>query len=161
MKTLPCLAVAASLTLTSYQVLSTTPQAQRPSFESFPVKEQFAGHVAVPRLVTKQDREFRTELQQAARQRPNFAGHYILTNIGCGASCVMTAALDAKTGRVTWLPFTLCCWGEHVREPVAFRVDSDLVVLEGSKDEGDTGTWLFRLKGGEFVPIVAGAPAGR
>jgi hypothetical protein len=128
----------------------------QPNFDSFRVAERsFSGKIAQPRLVTRQDREFRTALEDAAKHRPNFAGHFILTNIGCGASCVMTAVLDAKTGKVAWLPFTLCCWEDAVKEPVEFRIDSDLIVLQGRKDEGEAGTWMLRFIDGRFVAARA------
>jgi hypothetical protein len=128
-------------------------QPEQPAFQSFPVREQFQGPNAHPRLTTKQDREFRTSLNRAARQAPNFAGHYILTNIGCGASCVLTAVIDAKSGRVNWLPFTLCCWDDKITEPIEFRRDSDLMILHGSKDEKAPGTWTYRFTGERFQPI--------
>jgi hypothetical protein len=125
----------------------------QPSFDAFPVKERFAGKPARPRLASKQDREFKSALENAAKQEPNFAGHYILTNIGCGASCLMTSVIDAKSGHVYWLPFTLCCWEQAIEEPVAFRLDSDLIILRGRKNERENGTWAIRFVGGKFQPV--------
>ncbi len=48
----------------------------------------------------KQAAVFRTRLQAAAKQQPNFAGHYILTSWGCGAFCKTIAIIDAETGKV-------------------------------------------------------------
>jgi hypothetical protein len=32
----------------------------------------------------------------------------------CGTECVQGAIIDARTGRVFMLPFSLCCWGTDV-----------------------------------------------
>ena len=122
-------------------------------FDRFPVSERYHGHVAAPKLRSRQDQEFRSVLKAAARQAPNFAGHFILTNVGCGASCVMTAVLDAKSGNVEWLPFTLCCWAPEITEPVDFRLDSDLIVLHGRRNEHEAGTWKYRFTNGSFQPV--------
>jgi hypothetical protein len=135
-------------------VLAKDAKLQEPTFEAFPVREQFQGPVATLRLTTRQDREFRTALKRATRQKPNFAGHYILTTVGCGAACVMTAVIDAKTGKVQWLPFTLCCWDADIQEPVEYRIDSDLIILHGQKNEQYPGTWSVRFTNGRFGPVA-------
>jgi hypothetical protein len=149
------------LALACSVLICTCAQAQaqdKSDFATYPVTEHFSGKPAALRLVSKQDHEFRTALRRAAQASPNFAGHFILTSVGCGASCVMTAAIDAKTGKVAWLPFTLCCWDEQVREPIAFRLDSDLIILHGRKNEGESGTWMMRFVDGKFAPISARRP---
>ena len=131
-------------------------QAAAPAFERYPVSGHYTKPAAAPRLAQPRDREYRSALKEAARQPVNFAGQYVLTTIGCGASCIMLAALDAKTGRVSWLPFTLCCWAPSVDEPVLFKADSDLVILHGQRNEaGKTGPHYFRLVGGRFVKVGA------
>lgn len=93
-------------------------------------------------------------LRSAARRRPNFAGRYVLTQVGCGASCIMLAALDAKTGDVVWWPGTWCCWELAVKEPVEFRRDSERLILHGQVDEaGPAGPHYWRLTGGRFVQV--------
>ena len=96
-----------------FLLLAAAPQAQTntplPKFEDYHIQEQYKGNTAAP-IITKDDREFRTRLREAARGKANFAGHYVLTVWGCGATCLMGAAIDAKTGKVYRLPFTICCW---------------------------------------------------
>lgn len=104
------------------------------------------------------DMAYRTQLREAARQRPNFAGSSVLATWGCGMKCVMGAAVDLRTGHAAWLPGTLCCWPADVDdrfEPVKFRLDSTLVVLSGLRNEreGDQGTHFYRLQGGHFIYI--------
>ncbi len=128
-------------------------QVAGPRFEDFPVKEVFKGKSARIRLLTSQDKEYATRLHEAASRAPNFAGHYILAAWGCGASCVMAAALDARTGRVLWLPFTVCCWDADVSEPMEFKRDSSLIVIHGSRNETGGGTYYYRLEAGGFVLV--------
>jgi hypothetical protein len=80
-----------------------------PRFTDYPVSESFSGKTA-PLVLSGEARAFRTRLKEAAREKPNFAGHFIVTTWGCGTECVMGAVIDASTGRVFMLPTTLCCW---------------------------------------------------
>ncbi len=64
---------------------------------------------------------------------------------------MLTAAIDARTGRVSWLPDTICCWDESVSDPVAYRLDSELIILKGRRNEKENGTWYWRFTNGRFV----------
>lgn len=79
-------------------------------------------------------------LRAAAKRTPDFAGHYILASWGCGASCVMAAAIDTRSGVVTWFPFTVCCWDIEVTNPLEFRLDSHLLIVHGSLNEQGAGS---------------------
>jgi hypothetical protein len=130
-------------------------QAKAPRFEEYAAPAPFAGPTHAPVLATRDARQYRSRLREAAQEKPNFAGRYILTVWGCGTECVTGAALDAKTGRVTMLPFTLCCWGVDVPEdfdPVEFRLDSSLIVFEGARNEveSDKRTHYYTLRNGQF-----------
>jgi hypothetical protein len=128
-----------------------------PRFSDYRVDERYLGKVATPLLRTKKDREYKTELREAAQRRPNFAGHYIVTTFGCGAQCVMGAVLDAKTGVVYWIPFTICCWDvENANiEPVAFRPDSRLMIFTGSRNEKGKGVYYYEFTGSRFTSLRA------
>src|SRR4051794_26520256 len=77
-------------------------QSNVPHFKDYPAAEIYKGSTA-PLVLARDDFTFKTRLRWAAKnQKPNFAGHYILTSWGCGAECVMGAVIDAKTGRVYW-----------------------------------------------------------
>src|SRR5262249_16081404 len=83
-------------------------------------------------------------------KKPDFAGHYIVATWGCGAGCVMGAIIDAKTGRVYWIPFTLCCWDADVNdnfEPIQCHIDSNLIIFVGARNEKeeDNGTDYYRF----------------
>lgn len=129
--------------------------ARTPGFADFPVGEVYAGRPAKVRLVSPQDRQFATRIREASRQKVNFAGHFILASWGCGASCLLTVVIDAKTGTVVWLPFTVCCWDADVDEPVAFRRNSRLIVVHGSRNETGGGTYYYVFEQGQFVLVKA------
>jgi opacity protein-like surface antigen len=126
-----------------------------PRFEDFAVTDTFVGKAAKVRLVSADDKEYATRIREASRQKPNFAGHYVLASWGCGASCVSNVAIDAKTGRVTWLPFTVCCWDVDVQEPIEFRRDSRLLVVHGSRNEAGNGTFYYVLEKEDFKLVKA------
>jgi hypothetical protein len=128
-----------------------------PRFNDYPVSERFNGNTP-PLVLTRAAREFRTRLREAARDKPNFAGHFIVTTWGCGTECVQGAIIDARTGRVFMLPFSVCCWGTEVGvddrfKPVEFRLDSSLLVLSGARNEkdGDYATRFYRLQNNRLV----------
>jgi len=123
-----------------------------PRFENFPATGS-TGRTGKVQLVDAKSREFASVLRNAARRKPNFAGHYVLASWGCGASCTMSAAIDAKTGAVTWLPFTVCCWEANIQEPLEFRRNSHLLIVHGSRDEQGSGIHYYKFDGRQFSQI--------
>jgi len=128
-----------------------------PHFKDYPVSEVYVGKNA-PLVLSRDDMRFRTRLREAANEKPNFAGHYILAAWGCGAECLMGAVIDAKTGKVYWLPHTTCCWGFDVDEkfqPIEFRLNSSLIVSSGLRNEkeGDNGAHFYKFENGRFVHL--------
>ena len=91
----------------------------------------------------------------AASQKPNLADHYIVTALRCGAECLMGAVIDANSGIVSWLPFTLCCWTSNVDRPIEYSLDSRLIVFAGERNEqaGDDGNHYYEFRAGKFVEI--------
>lgn len=125
-----------------------------PRFEDYPVTQRFAGKNAKLVLDAK-DRTFRTRLRQASQEKVNFAGHYVLTAWGCGAQCLMSVAIDATTGKVHWLPFTVCCWPIEVEKPLDFRLDSNLIVFTGSRNEEGQGVYYYKFEKNAFTLLKA------
>ena len=129
-----------------------------PQFRDYPVSEAYIGKTA-PLVLKRDDRMFRTRLLDAAKhQKPNFAGHYILTTWGCGASCVTGAVIDAKTGNVHWWNFSVCCWNSNVDDkfqPIEVRLNSKLIVFSGARNEkdGDVGAHFYKFENGRFVHV--------
>ena len=152
--TLRTLAVAAMLILTG----GVAAQAVAPQPQDFPA-EAFTGRKAPVALLSTKDRGYRTRLRDASMQRPNFAGHYVLTTWGCGTSCSMGAAIDVRTGRVIWLPGAVS--GDRPEDTVAYdnpvisSVGSRLLVLSGQINEtGFEGDHYFLIEGDRFVHLV-------
>ena len=130
-------------------------QKRIPQFKDYPARGEYRGKNA-PVIITRNDRMFRSVLRESAREKPDFAGHYILAAWGCGASCLMGAVIDANTGRVYWLPFTICCWGNVDRDvnfkPIEFRPNSRLVVFTGLRNEAmeNYGPHFYEFDGKRF-----------
>jgi len=132
---------------------------QVPKFENYAVGRVYNGRNARP-VITKDDRVFRTRIRwAAANEKRDFAGEYILAQFGCGAECLYTFALNARTGRVAWLPFSICCWRPmDLVTPTESRLRSRLLVLRGLRSEGRgqfsgdarTDTHYYELRNGKF-----------
>ena len=142
----------------AFTLLSETAAAQRrvPQFKDFPVSDAYIGKNA-PLILTRADRMFRTRLKEASTEKPNFAGHYILTAWGCGTSCLMGAVIDAKTGKVYWWNFSICCW-RHIDDnfqPIEFRLNSKLIVFSGIRNEkeGDEAAHFYKFENGRFIHL--------
>lgn len=106
-----------------------------------------------PRIVfaDARARQYRTVIRDAAKGPIDFAGHYTLATWGCGAGCVMAAAIDQETGRAISLPFTVSDWPLDVTEPLAYRADSCLLIVRGSRNESDEhGTYYYAFDGKAF-----------
>jgi hypothetical protein len=78
----------------------------------------------------------------------------------CGTECVQGAIIDARTGRVFMLPFSLSCWGTDVGvndrfKPVEFRLNSGLIVPSGARNEkeGDYATRHYGFQDNR-LPII-------
>jgi hypothetical protein len=128
-----------------------------PRFMDYPVSESFSGKTA-PLVLSREARMYRTCLNEAARQKPNFAGHFIVTTWGCGTECIMGAIIDSAKGRVFMLPTTLCCWGANVDEkfnPVEFKANSKLIILSGARNEkeGDAATRFYKFENNRLVLV--------
>ena len=128
-----------------------------PKFESFPA-EIYSGENAAPSFRNKVTREYRTRLSQWAKEKPNFAGHYILATWGCGTDCTQLTIIDVKTGVVyspagTGTNVAVNVHNDflqgsdlwHASGAVRFRTDSRLLVFIGMPEErtNDRGISYF------------------
>ncbi len=131
-----------------YTILPSDIPPDAPTFNKFPA-EVFVGRNA--RLILHGDaatRTFRTRLAQWAKEKPNFAGHYILATWGCGTDCTQIAIINARTGKI-YHPSGLTTnvavnvhhslleggglW--HSAGAIKFKPDSRLLVLIGMPEE--------------------------
>ena len=142
-----------------------------PQATSTPPADQFAQYATPvragpPRVVvvrgrTPWSRRYRSELARQARGRVNFAGRYVLAQIGCGAGCLTLGAVDRWNGAVMELAPTICCWPEPVTEPLRYRANSRLLVAQGLLNEtGAAGFHRFVLRHGRFEQLPDGQEGG-
>lgn len=126
-----------------------------PNFHAFPAPS-YKGPVAKARLSDVKSRQYAANLRSVEKGPVNFAGSGIFAIWGCGASCVMGASVDARTGNVAWLPFTVCCWSTDIPEPLEFRADSRLLVVHGSRDETGPGSAVhyYTFDGKKFSELL-------
>ncbi|MBF9220734.1 hypothetical protein [Hymenobacter ruricola] len=137
-------------------------QSPAPRFQDYPVSERYHGPQAAPRLMPGTPAwYFRTRIREAARQKPNFAGRYVLAAWGCGAECLSSAIIDVKTGAVFFDDTSVCCWFSPALpekpenfEPVDFRLNSRLVIMTGMLNEaGRNAPHFFKFERGKLVAI--------
>lgn len=112
-------------------------------------------------------RLFRTALREGAKQPPNFAGHYTIIEIGCGAGTRCPAILDAQTGKVFFPPelkvaeALLMEVGHADFETLNYRRDSRILIVVGTPNEnyGQAGVYSYvwrddRLSLFRFLPAA-------
>ncbi len=133
-----------------------------PSFADYKITgAPFKGKPAPPVIKTAEDRMFRTRIREAAAAGPNFAGHYTIAEWGCGAGCVSIAIVDAVNGAVHRGPFRILGWemqkyeGKYAAdddkfEPLAYRLDSRLLVARGCPEEKNCASYFWEWTGAEF-----------
>lgn len=87
---------------------------QPPRFQEYAIEKVFTGTPASPLFQRPEERRYRTAIlngvkkgygvleEPGGRDRPgpNFAGHYIVIQWGCGTECLQYAIVDARTGRI-------------------------------------------------------------
>lgn len=145
-------------------------QSPLPRFEDYRVTEEWQGPAA-PLQLDRRARWFKTKLSEAAKQGPDFAGHYRFAGWGCGSVCAAGAIVDLKTGVVYPPPL-----GGHGTDPkniyeywiftggpigvsyTEYRVDSRLVIVRGStrkfSDLTVVDTYYLVWEGDKFRQIM-------
>lgn len=153
--------VALMMSLNAVAQTKAPKQTAVPRFENYLVTDIFHGTPADPQLTTPTERLFRTRIREGVTKGsgvmregkeqpgPNFAGHYIVIEWGCGSPCGMMAIVNALTGKVYSPPISpegfmlpslpLKVPGDpnafvpSVAE-VEFRVNSALMIIEANPD---------------------------
>ncbi len=91
---------------------------------------------------------YRTVIREQAAGGPNFAGHYTLIRIGCGAGVVCPAIADVGTGKVFFPPeleqaeALLVDTGDIGVETLNYRRDSRLLIVVGTTNEDPKTTGM-------------------
>jgi hypothetical protein len=83
----------------------------------------------------------RTRIRNGIKNGPNFAGHLVVVEIGCGAGCRVVPVADVRTGRIYDFPLG----GEDNQSlTLKFRPTSRLIVAfwhNGERCLRDTFLW--------------------
>jgi hypothetical protein len=133
-----------------------SPTSRLPRFEDYPVTELFKGTPAAPIIETSLQRMYRTRIREGATKGwgvfrdgkeqpgPNFAGHYLIIQWGCGTACLMMVVVDALTGRIYYLPLSVgelgnqrigVPWFGYSPAELDFRVTSSLFTMNACPDQ--------------------------
>jgi hypothetical protein len=161
-----------------------TPGSQRPNtdvprFGDFPVSENWDRSPAPLKLSTRSERMFRTQLANAVKEFPNFAGHYRITYWGCGSACSAGALIDLQTGDVFPPPLSksngsgwerwIMCTARFDGATDEFHLDSRLMIVRCGlnysehlkKNIPDTYYFLWERDGFRQLFYISGKAAGR
>ena len=98
-------------------------------------------HHVQPNVNSGRAHFYRTAIREGAEQGPNFADHYTLIRIGCGAATLCPAIVDTATGHVYFPPELRSVEGLIVDtggvevDTLNFRRDSRLLLVVGSPNE--------------------------
>ncbi len=130
-----------------------------PLFADFGPSSRLKGKPAEPVLRTTLERNYRAIIRSAAKRGPNFDGHYAVAVDGCGTGCHGFFVIDLRSGTVFSPPFKNISF--HTPPPklksdpdwwcfpkvVEFRLDSDLLIVEGCLDGHQCGHTFYRMEG--------------
>ncbi len=85
--------------------MATWLQARAHTFDEYPIYENTRFEPAPVNFGTASvAARFRARLADGAKDGPNFAGHYTVVTLSCGATCWRVAVINALTGALTWFP---------------------------------------------------------
>ena len=118
------------------------------AFAQFRPEPRLHRHPAPPRLSTPRARRYRTILREAAKEGPNFNGHYRVVSWGCGTNCIEWAVIDLAGGDV-WMatnPLASCWFPDgapdaKVPDWFAFRINSSLLIQHECRSPSNRQTF--------------------
>lgn len=132
-------------------------QAAFPNAAQYPATEVSGEMVASPHI-THFDRYFRTQIRRQYAAGPNFAGHYVLIQWGCGSGCLQFVIADSLTGKIFHPPVQTASFhfskGDVEQEKnwqcfddlLVFSRQSRLLVLEGCVDDKQCGRHFYLMQ---------------
>lgn len=133
----------------------------RPNFSEYSVKQVYRGKPVAPKLLTRDQRRFRTMIRGGANSKVEFAGHYTVPIWGCGTGCASFAIVDSLSGKVYGPTFTLeelpLDWQNKQPAPperMEFHPDSRLMKINGCPNEKDCGFYDYVMIDGDGLKLV-------
>jgi len=122
-----------------------------PRFADLPVSSPYHGTIAAPIIKRRSDEQLKALIERAARQEPNFAGHYILAKFQMGDGPIGAIVVDAISGSVFHLP------SQVVREEF-FVYDTACLALyrkwrNSAAEEDDDASVLSFVPGSEMLIV--------
>jgi ankyrin repeat protein len=115
---------------------------RQPRFEDFTVGEVYQGpHAPVDLSSNPEAQTYWTRLREGAKKPPNFAGHYVMVQWGCGTECAVYMMVDVKNGSVFYAPQALMGG--------AFRPNSSLFIAADANDAFSVSRF-FHWNNGRF-----------
>jgi hypothetical protein len=110
------------------------------------------------KLRTPSQLRFRTVLRNGAAHEPDFAGHYVLVEWGCGTGCLQFALVDRQSGNIYNGPFgdlreVFFCLGANVEDDktgIFYHPDSALLILRGCPNSKGCATYYYFWTGSTF-----------
>jgi hypothetical protein len=125
------------------------------TIEQFKVSSIYKGKTNLPEFSNRDKAYsgFRTRIRDGLKEGPNFAGHFSVIQIGCGAGCSFAFIADNQTGQVFDFPLG----GEqNMYMKLSFKLDSRLIVAHwGHWEEGhpDLSCKYLKWTGKSAVPV--------
>ena len=136
-------------------------------FSHYPAPHPASARRPAPPDVRRGDAHlYRTVIREQAKSGPDFAGHFTIIVIGCGAGVVCLAIADANTGQVFFPPelrnaeALLMDTGDQDIRALNYRRGSQLLIVVGTRNEDpkSTGMTSYVWRSGRlhllrFVPV--------
>ena len=137
--------------------LSTYVYADFPVFENYKVPVYKGKQAKL--ILNGKTKLYKTSFRALQRENVNFAGHYVVNFVGCGAGCALGIGLNVKTGSTLFLPFgsTSGCElkDEYVDQDYEYQADSRLIISTGLHDgENKCSVKYFIENKGKFSLII-------
>jgi hypothetical protein len=125
------------------------------TFRAYPASSE-SGRWRSPDVSRGEAHAYRTVLRAEGTGPPDFAGHFRVVRIGCGAGSFCPAFVDRSTGHVTFAPeLRVISWmpGDPVGpDRLVYRRDSRLLIVLAVRNENEhtAGATLYDWVGGRF-----------
>jgi hypothetical protein len=151
--------IAIAILLIGCIVNAQTASVKQPRFEDYPITETWQGARAALKLTKPSERMFRTQLANASKQPPDFAGHYRFAGWGCGSDCAAGAIIDLQTGAVFPPPLGkeddwMFCGGIVEGGFTTYRRDSRLMIVRCQEGLSEIGVHYLVWENQRFREIL-------